>query len=87
MRVVLFMVLAPNRVLTDNLEAEVRQAIRRNASPRHVPTRIPAVPDIPQARSGKIAEIAVSDTINRKSVRNTRTLQNPEFLNYFRNRE
>jgi acetoacetyl-CoA synthetase len=64
----------------------VRQAIRKNASPRHVPAKILAVPDIPKTRSGKIAEIAVRDTINGKEVGNTSALQNPQALDHFRDR-
>jgi acetoacetyl-CoA synthetase len=85
-RVVLFVVLAPDRALTDELKTEVRQAIRKNASPRHVPAKVLAVPDIPRTRSGKIAEIAVRDTINGKQVGNTSALQNPQALDHFRNR-
>ncbi len=86
-RVVLFVVLVSDRILTAELQAEVRRAIRNNASPRHVPAKILAVPDIPKTRSGKIAEIAVRDTINGKSVGNTSALQNPEALEFFRDRK
>ena len=85
-RVVLFVVLKPGQELTDELQAELRRAIRKNASPRHVPARILAVPDIPRTRSGKIAEIAVRDTINGKDVGNTSALQNPDALDHFRGR-
>jgi acetoacetyl-CoA synthetase len=85
-RVVLFVVLKPGLELTDELQAELRRAIRKNASPRHVPARILAVPDIPRTRSGKIAEIAVRDTINGKDVGNTSALQNPDALDHFRGR-
>jgi len=85
-RVVLFVVLEPDTLLTAELEATIRQSIRKNATPRHVPAKIVAVPDIPRTRSGKTAEIAVRDTINGKAIGNTTALENPESLEYFRDR-
>jgi acetoacetyl-CoA synthetase len=85
-RVVLFVVLEPGLALTEELEARIRQGIRENATPRHVPAKIIAVPDIPRTRSGKTAEIAVRDTINGKAVGNTTALENPRSLEHFRDR-
>jgi acetoacetyl-CoA synthetase len=85
-RVVLFVVLEPGTTLTEKLEVMIRQGIRKNATPRHVPAKIIAVPDIPRTRSGKTAEIAVRDTINGKTVGNTTALENPLSLEHFRNR-
>jgi acetoacetyl-CoA synthetase len=85
-RVVLFVVLEPGTPLTEELEATIRQGIRKNATPRHVPAKIVTVPDIPRTRSGKTAEIAVRDTINGKAVGNTTALENPLSLEYFRDR-
>jgi acetoacetyl-CoA synthetase len=41
------------------------------------------VPDVPLTRSGKIAETAVRDVVNRRAVRNTEALANPEVLSHF----
>jgi len=48
-----------------------------------VPKRIVAVPDIPTTRSGKIAEIAVRETVNGRPVKNIEALANPEALRHF----
>jgi len=85
-RVVLFVVLRPGSVLDDALEARIRDAVRRGASPRHVPARIVAVPDIPRTRSGKITELAVRDVVHGRAVANVEALANPEALAHFRDR-
>lgn len=82
-RVVLFVKLMNGVTLDDALEAEIRRTVRDGASPRHVPKVIRQVPDIPLTRSGKISEIAVSDTLNGREVRNTEALMNPECLIHF----
>jgi len=86
-RVVLFVKLAPGRVLDDELCAEIRRRIRENASPRHVPARILEVEDIPRTRSGKITELAVRDVVHGRVVKNVEALANPETLEHFRDRE
>jgi acetoacetyl-CoA synthetase len=85
-RVVLFVRLRPGSTLDDTLARRIRDTIRANATPRHVPARILAVPDIPRTISGKIVELAVRDVIHGRPVRNTDALANPEALAHFRNR-
>jgi acetoacetyl-CoA synthetase len=82
-RIVLFVRLEEGAVLDEALELRIRQAIRAGASPRHVPARIVAVADIPRTRSGKIAELAVSDVVAGRKVRNREALANPESLELF----
>ena len=53
----LFVQLAPGEELTDELAAELRAAIREQASPRHVPDEIIAVPAVPHTRTGKRLEV------------------------------
>ena len=85
-RVVLFVVLRDGAALDEACEADIRARIRANASPRHVPARILAVPDIPRTMSGKIAELAVRETIHGRPVKNTAALANPDVLSAFANR-
>src|SRR5690606_2025899 len=82
-RLVLFVRLAPGAALDGALEERIRRAIRRDASPRHVPARIVAVTDIPRTRSGKIVELAVADVVTGREVRNREALANPEALDLF----
>ena len=83
-RVVLFVRLRDGVTLDAALEAEIRQVIRANATPRHVPAKIIAVTDIPRTRSGKIVELAVRNVVHGLPVKNTDALANPEALELFR---
>ncbi|MEM7193942.1 MAG: acetoacetate--CoA ligase [Pseudomonadota bacterium] len=84
-RVVLFVVLADDQNLDDDLVKRIKIDIRKNASPRHVPAKIIAVPDVPRTKSGKIAELAVRDVVNQQPVRNISGLANPDALDHFKN--
>jgi acetoacetyl-CoA synthetase len=82
-RVVLFVRLREGLVLDDALRERIRQRIRANTTPRHVPARIVQVADIPRTRSGKIVELAVRDVVAGRPVRNREALANPEALALF----
>ncbi len=86
-RVVLFVKLREGAVLDDALIKRIKTEIRSNASPRHVPAKIIAVPDIPRTRSGKITELAVRDIVHGKPVKNIEALANPEVLEFYRDLE
>lgn len=83
-RVVLFVVLREGLELSDEIRLDIRQRIRENATPRHLPAVIIQVPDIPRTISGKISELAVKKVIHGESAGNADALANPEALNYFR---
>ncbi|MDP3705495.1 MAG: acetoacetate--CoA ligase [Legionellaceae bacterium] len=85
-RVILFVKLCSECTLDETLKTTIRQTIRNNASPRHVPSVILQVADIPRTINGKLVEIAVRQTVHGESVRNLDSLANPESLAYFRNR-
>jgi len=53
----LFVQLAPGETLTDELVATIRTTIREQASPRHVPDEVIAVPGVPHTRTGKRLEV------------------------------
>lgn len=82
-RIVLFVRLRDGAELTHELQDEIRSAIRQGATPRHVPAVIVAVDDLPRTRSGKIAEIAVRETVHGRAINNTEALANPESLALF----
>lgn len=82
-RVVLFIMLRDGIELTDNLQHIIRQTIRAETTPRHVPTKIIAVADIPRTISGKIVELAVRKIVHNEPVNNTDALSNPEALKLF----
>ena len=85
-RVVLFVKLADDRALDDALIDKIKQRIRENTTPRHVPAKVVQVLDIPRTKSNKIVELAVRDVVHGRNVKNTEALANPEALEFFRNR-
>ena len=85
-RVVLFVKLREGINLTEILQKQIRDVIRANTTPRHVPARIVQVSDIPRTISGKIVELAVRNVVHGQPVKNTDALANPEALDCFRSR-
>ena len=86
-RVVLFVKLREGLKLTDGLQKSIREVIRNNASPRHVPAKILQVADIPQTISGKIVEVAVRQTVHGEPINNLSSIANPGALADFKNRK
>ena len=84
-RVVLFVKLTRNINLSNKLIDKIKNKIRINASPRHVPSKIISIKDIPRTKSGKIAELTVRDIISGKTINNQTALANPEVLEYYKN--
>ena len=84
-RVILFVVLRPGVELSTDLQQMIRQTIRQETTPRHVPAKIIAVSDIPRTISGKIVELAVRKVVHGEVVTNTDALANPEALEQFKN--
>ncbi|QTA80691.1 Acetyl-coenzyme A synthetase [Desulfonema limicola] len=82
-RVVLFVKMMPGYKLNDDLKNRIRQTIRTNASPRHVPSKIIEVPDVPYTLNMKKVELAVKKTIQGEAVLNKDALKNPEALDYY----
>ncbi len=82
-RVVLFVKLAEGVTLDDELRNRIRKTLRQNASPRHVPAKIIAVPDVPYTLNMKKVEMAVKKIIEGKPVLNRDALRNPEALDHY----
>jgi len=86
-RVVLFVVMREGAILDDEIKNMIRNVIRKNTTPRHVPAKIIAVSEIPRTISGKIVELAVRNVVHGKAVKNTDALANPGALDNFRDIE
>jgi len=84
--VVLFVKLREGVTLDRDLVNRIKQRVRDNTTPRHVPAKTLQVADIPRTKSGKIVELAVRDAIHGRSVKNVEALANPEALEDFRDR-
>ena len=79
----LFVVLAPGAVLDEGLVEGLRGSLRRELSPRHVPDRIRAVPDVPRTLSGKKLEVPIRKIlagVPEETALNRGTLANPESI-------
>jgi acetoacetyl-CoA synthetase len=85
-RIVLFVRLREGLTLDAALIERIKQHIRANTTPRHVPARIVQVDDIPRTKSGKTVELAVRHVVHNRPVKNLEALANPEALQMFRDR-
>ena len=82
-RVVLFVKLAEGKLLTEDLIAQIKSALRQKASPRHVPALIVQAPEFPRTKSNKLVELAVANAVNKVANNNLGALANPESLTWF----
>ena len=83
-RVVLFVRLREGVALDNALVKRIKEKVRANTTPRHVPDKVLAVVDIPRTKSGKIVELAVRDVVHGRTVKNREALANPEALALYR---
>jgi acetoacetyl-CoA synthetase len=84
-RIILFVVLNEGYNLTDEIKSKIKKAIRTNASPRHVPSKIISVLEIPKTKNGKLVELAVKQSVEGGVIKNLEALANPDSLKQFKN--
>ena len=84
-RIILFITTKNNEELNDEKINSIKSKIRKNCSPKHVPSIIIKVPEIPRTKSGKIVELAVRKVIHGETINNKEAIANPEALKYFEN--
>ena len=84
-RIILFIVMNAKFLFNEDLLKKIKIQIRKNASPRHVPSKVILVNDIPRTKSGKIVELAVKNTIEGNNIKNIEALANPKALEQFKN--
>ncbi|MBM3690888.1 MAG: acetoacetate--CoA ligase [Actinobacteria bacterium] len=84
-RVILFVKMRDGYELTDSLVSDIKYQLRAKASPRHVPAKIIVAPELPRTKSNKLVELAVTEVINNREVKNLEALANPESLAWFKN--
>jgi len=82
-RIILFVRLQEGAILDQSLIKLITTTIRENTTPRHVPAKIIAVPDIPRTRNGKIAELAVKRSLQHEPITNLEAISNPEVLAFY----
>ncbi|MCR9529608.1 acetoacetate--CoA ligase [Vibrio alginolyticus] len=80
----LFVQLVKGVKLNDEMIASIKAQLKSACSPRHVPSAIYAISDIPKTRSGKLVELAVKQVVNNRNVENFGAIANPEVLEEIR---
>jgi len=83
-RVILFVRLAEGVPLSEKLIKRIKDTIRVNTTPRHVPAKVIEVKDIPYTISGKKVEMAVRNILHGEKVENRDALANPAALDLYR---
>ena len=82
-KIILFVVLKENVKLKKTLKNKIKLELKQKATPRHVPSEIFEVKEIPRTISGKKVEIAVSKILNGEEIENKDALANPDSLKQF----
>jgi len=82
----LFVVLREGVKLDDALVAEIRRRVREDCSPRHVPSEVQAIAEVPRTLSGKVLEVPVKRILMGQPPEQTASrdsLANPAALDHF----
>lgn len=82
----LFVVLRDNLVLDDSLKARIKESLRSNISPHHVPDEVFAIHEVPRTLSGKKLEVPVKKLLMGIPVEkaiSTDAMGNPQSIQYF----
>ena len=80
---ILFVKLLADNYLSKKLVDNINSEIRKNLSPKHLPSRIVQVKDIPYTLNGKKVELAIKNIIDGKDVENIESISNPECLDEY----
>ena len=84
-RIILFVTTKNNQELNENKINLIKSKVKQSCSPKHVPSKIIKVPEIPRTKSGKIVELAVRKIINGQEINNLEAISNPKSLDFFKN--
>jgi len=84
-RIILFVVLNKGYRLTNEIKDKIKMEIKKNVSPRHVPSKIISILEIPKTKNGKLVELAVKQSVEGKIIKNLEALANPDSLKQFKN--
>ena len=82
----LFIVLTEQGILDDTLSAKIRESIRVNVSPHHIPYDILVIPEVPRTLNGKKLEVPIKKLLqglpSEKAV-NSDAMSNPAAMQFF----
>tara|TARA_B100002051_G_scaffold259024_1_gene278035 strand:+ start:639 stop:2603 length:1965 start_codon:yes stop_codon:yes gene_type:complete len=83
-RIILFVLLNNKKKLSDADIRYIKEEIKKNCSPKHIPNKIIQINEIPRTKSGKIVELAVKKALHGEKIDNLQALANPDSLNFFK---
>ena len=83
-RIILFITTKDNIEINEEKIKLIKSKIKKNCSPKHVPSIIIKVPEIPRTKSGKIVELAVRKVISGEELDNIEAIANPKSLDFFK---
>ena len=83
-RVLLFVKLNESIQLDKSFIKNIKDKIKSDLSPKHIPAKIISVFDIPKTKSGKIVESTIKNIVNNERIINLNSIANPECLEEFR---
>ncbi len=84
-RIILFVVLNKSYNLNEKIIEKIKKEIKSKVSPRHVPSKIISIFEIPKTKNGKLVELAVKQTVEGETIKNLEVLANPDSLKQFKN--
>jgi acetoacetyl-CoA synthetase len=82
----LFVVLDEGQELDDSLVSQIKQRVREDCSPRHVPNEVFEIEEVPRTLSGKVLEVPVKRILTGtppERAASRESLANPSSLDYF----
>lgn len=79
-RIILFVVLKEGIELTEDLQKTIKDKIKVEATPRHVPKIIKQISAVPVTISGKKVEMAITKILDGETIQNRSAIANPEIL-------
>ena len=82
---ILFVKLNPKLNMSDDFISKIKNSIKKNLSPKHLPANIFNVSDIPYTINGKKVEIAIKNIVNGELIENLDSISNPECLKEYNN--
>lgn len=83
--VVLFVSIKDGVTFDDNLKDKIKRNIKEALTPRHVPSVIEKVSEVPHTLNGKKVEIAVTKLVNGEEIKNEASIANAKCLEEYRN--
>jgi len=81
--VLLFLQMAPGKKFNQSVVKDVKDAIGRELSKRHVPKHVFETPEIPTTINLKKVELPVKQIVSGHIVKPSSTLMNPDCLKYY----